>query len=1297
MNSVPKFAKKTLSSIVVSSTILWSMGASMIVGSLTANAAVTDGTLIKAKEVEAVYYYKGGKRWTFPNLKTYKTWYKDFSSVQVVPLSELQTYPLSGNATYRAGTRLVKITTDPKVYAVEPSGKLRWVKDEATAKALFGDKWNKMVDDVADAFFTNYTVGSDLGTAVYPEGSLVKSGTTYYYIEAGKKRLVDSAALTSNNFNTAYAVTVSDLSAYADGTAMGAAEKTDLAAGAPASTGTGTGTTTSSNGSLTVSLASDSPATGSIVVDNSGGEVGGQRFAKVLKLNLTATGGDVKVTQLTTVRSGISKDADLDQLYIADANGKVLAKNNSFSAGVGVFVNTSGLFTVPAGQTSTIWILEDVNKAASSGTTQGWTVAASGMKIDSTGTISGSATGSMFTVATVTDLGQLEIASSSPLTSRNVDAGKTNFTLGTFEFKAKDQDILVKKLKVTQIGTVAASDLKNIRLEVAGVQFGGTKAQLESDNSLTFDLTVDKDGKANTDGALKILAGQSKFLDIIGDVVGGTNRTFKFSIQNEEDTTAFDNNYKVNVPIHQKSNNSEVTTSADFAVQTLGETSVQTGKLTLSLATDSPNSYIASGGSAVTVGKFTLAAAGENVKISSLSVALASNSGATIDFMTLKNAKLLLDGVQVGSTVTSWTTSTAAAFTFSNNFIVKVGTPSTLLVQADLTDSGVDTDDTIQATLSSGSSNAQGMVSLASIDTTQVSGFTLTVKGGSPTAALNPGLTDATTLNPSGVLNDSGVRIGSFIVSAGSGEGAKLTSIAFQDERPLNGFFTRIALQKDGKDLATSLDASSASSTYTFSLNEPLKLAKGEQATLDVVANFRSTTSSNTLNAAANPVIFLKANGINYQTTDTGQSGTAPSAAVVGQNVFISNSGTLTVAEAQDTPSAQQMVLGSTAQPLAKFKLTAGAAEDIKITELTTAFVLPVTSSPVSGLITGIKLYDGDALKGTVNGLAFGDGVATSTAVNSAYAKFSAIDLQVPKNTSKTITIVGDVSAANSNLSSSSMRVVLTDGYNSGTPSSAIVALGSKSGASVSTAAVPSSGSQIGTSGDLQTSMTTVGLLGGLTAQTDKVLNGAVMAFWRTKLVVSNYNGDGNSYSTSPSTDQVVSRFVISNTANQLGASAYVDLFNPRIDTTISLPAGGTANLTVYKRDPVTETSDRVDSAHTIGAATNLNAAAATSDALGYCTPGVRTSAGAMVAYSYSSCRPYDRNLASEWTSTEIPANKSLIFVVTFTTTNGSPSSKTLNVAIPQHVSALEWSDGYSTNIKQVDTLPLIGKSISYQ
>jgi hypothetical protein len=128
-------------------------------------STVASGDLIKGS-LPAVYYYgSDNKRYVFPNDKVYFSWYADFSGVKTVSDSELASYPLGGNATYRPGTRLVKIQSDPRVYAVGKGGVLRWIGSETAAAAIFGADWNKRVDDIADAFFVNYSVGSPVNYA----------------------------------------------------------------------------------------------------------------------------------------------------------------------------------------------------------------------------------------------------------------------------------------------------------------------------------------------------------------------------------------------------------------------------------------------------------------------------------------------------------------------------------------------------------------------------------------------------------------------------------------------------------------------------------------------------------------------------------------------------------------------------------------------------------------------------------------------------------------------------------------------------------------------------------------------------------------------------------------------------------------------------------------------------------------------------------------------------------------------------------------------------------------------------
>lgn len=139
-----------------------------------AQVALSAGDLIKlpndgnpetTTDLSVYYFGADGKRYVFPNEKTYKTWYSDYSNIKIVSLDQLGGIPIGGNVTYRAGVKMVKVDTDPKVYAVSKNGILRAIKDEATAAALYGANWNQQIHDIPDAFFVNYKLGADINVA----------------------------------------------------------------------------------------------------------------------------------------------------------------------------------------------------------------------------------------------------------------------------------------------------------------------------------------------------------------------------------------------------------------------------------------------------------------------------------------------------------------------------------------------------------------------------------------------------------------------------------------------------------------------------------------------------------------------------------------------------------------------------------------------------------------------------------------------------------------------------------------------------------------------------------------------------------------------------------------------------------------------------------------------------------------------------------------------------------------------------------------------------------------------------
>lgn len=115
-------------------------------------------------QIDTAVYYIGadGKRHAFPNDKVYFSWYADFGGVQVINGTQLATIPLGKNVTYKPGVKMVKFTSDNKVYAVAKGGVLRWIKTESAAIELYGSSWNTQIDDINDAFYINYIFGNDI-------------------------------------------------------------------------------------------------------------------------------------------------------------------------------------------------------------------------------------------------------------------------------------------------------------------------------------------------------------------------------------------------------------------------------------------------------------------------------------------------------------------------------------------------------------------------------------------------------------------------------------------------------------------------------------------------------------------------------------------------------------------------------------------------------------------------------------------------------------------------------------------------------------------------------------------------------------------------------------------------------------------------------------------------------------------------------------------------------------------------------------------------------------------------------
>ena len=119
--------KKLLLSLILALTALSPLSTLSV---NTAKAATTN-TAIRGTTASTVFWYANdGKRYVFPNAATFYTWFPTFNNVVTISDSELFSIQIGGNVTYRPAAKLVKINTDPKVYAVSRGGVLRHVTSE---------------------------------------------------------------------------------------------------------------------------------------------------------------------------------------------------------------------------------------------------------------------------------------------------------------------------------------------------------------------------------------------------------------------------------------------------------------------------------------------------------------------------------------------------------------------------------------------------------------------------------------------------------------------------------------------------------------------------------------------------------------------------------------------------------------------------------------------------------------------------------------------------------------------------------------------------------------------------------------------------------------------------------------------------------------------------------------------------------------------------------------------------------------------------------------------------------------
>jgi hypothetical protein len=979
------------------------MSGFMALAPMGVSAAASAGDLIKMDGLSSVYYLgEDGKRYVFPNESTYFSWYSDFSGVVTIPASELQSYPLGGNVTMRPGTTLVKITTDPSVYAVEPNGVLRKIANESQAAALYGTNWNKRIVDLADAFFTNYTIGQPLADGEVPVGSLVKnadSASVYYYDGTNYRMIASEAAMTANRFSFSNVMTISN-DITAGGTAITGMEaglvKTSQGATGPGQVVTGSG--------LMVSLNSQTPASMNIP---------GGSSVEFLKLNLTAASdGAVNVSSIKLTAYGLSDGQNIDDVTFYDNGMKVGTSKDVNSDRVATFNFATPIY-VAAGSTKTLTVKATV--AVNTGS-YGLGIASASDIIATSASVTGSFPVVGNTMSAVAgSLGGVTIEDID--VSNSVNFGEDDVLLADFTLETTSQEnVLLQSISLYNGGTNSDDIMSNLRMYIDGEE-------------VATGSYVDRYATFSLDG-YEIEKSTNVSVEVRGDMgITSDGDTVKLYLKDNIDFVAVG-----------KTHGFSVSLTNDFdAIYTV--ITLNTGDFTIDMdKSATPAKDVKPDTKDVELATLTFKSNGENATITGIAGSgfyVVTDSGTST--VLLENAELydVATGGIYDLAVATSSTATHQELTLSDEISLAKGVAKTFKVRADIRDI-VPENTTFYVELNGTAMTIEGDVSGADIDDitpSSVAGSIITVEDASLT------LTPITLTDVNVVGGATNVVVYQGKLKAGTADGVKVLSVkltaATSSTSTLaftNSNVSKLTLWLNGKELKyASNQINETTDTITFSSLDSANytIPAGMEYDLVVTADFSSSLTAGDFDLSIDAAGDISARSV------VGNNVVTPSVtATDSREVTAVEKGTLTVELVTTDAKANRdsfLLAGSETEAgryLGEIKFTT-ANEDIKVQKLTLTEGLDATNADLSS----VKLVKAD---GTV--------VATETVEADGDVVFDPFDVVFEKDQTTSLFIVAVAKGLNV---SGDPTATATSGRTAQYTLSTTTAIGNESGSTI--------------------------------------------------------------------------------------------------------------------------------------------------------------------------------------------------------------------------------------------------------
>jgi len=709
-----------------------------------------------------------------------------------------------------------------------------------------------------------------------------------------------------------------------------------------------TGTTTPVSGGFSVTLASDNPASGTLIQK--------QATADLMHFLVSnGTSSEVKITAVELTRLGVSADATLANVYLFDGASR-LTDAGTVSSGKVTFSNASGVIVIPANSTKTISVKSDIVDA-SNGQTVG--VAVSG--ITASTTLSGTLpiNGNVFSIASA-NLATVQVGTPTP--AENLADGinpANDVTVWESTFSIS-KNVVFSRLSLKQINSIDSKDIRNFRLLINGTQVAQIES-LDTNNFATFVFD-------------KTLTGNA-IVKVIADVVGGSSRNMQFSLRNVSDIDIKDAEYGVNVTVTYQTSGSA------------GAVKIAAGNLIITKAIDSPSGTTPNNGTAVTLAKFDFKAYGETIKVENLKPAFTYTPAGANANASLRNAKILVNGQQVGSTITL--PEAGPTNPVSTNFEIQPGETAVVEIVADIYDidatGAIIAGDAITAKFLQGTANGSKKVSYTIFDVPtaaqvgQTVGNSLLVSEGTMTAVKTSVYLNQTTVAP-----QTNYKLGSWDISGSNTEDINLNTISIAiagvvnagsafDKDDLTNLYVKYGEQTTSiKSVAGATNEWSIS--YTLPKNGTLRIEL--YGDIGAAANITDTSS-------------MKGQLL---VTGTGLSSTAiirsNNNVVTDGQVIAKNSGTFTASRDASTPNIELLDdTGSVKTVSYKFE---AVNDSYVIVEATITIADP-------SVVSAVKIKDGSSVLATRSG--------------ASQIVFTGLAIPVSANTSKVLDIETDLAS----------------------------------------------------------------------------------------------------------------------------------------------------------------------------------------------------------------------------------------------------------------------------------------------